>query len=164
MTSYVISYFREKVIKTILDAGITLTVYGDSWKNSPFAGYSNLEILPEVTPADSLKEYASARLSLNVMAWHKAGFTERIANSMLNRSVVVSDRTTCLEEQYEDGGEILLFDLGHLDELPDRIRELLDNDGERSKMAKRAYERAVAEDTWDERARLLADYIRGLSE
>lgn len=160
MVSYVISYYREKVVKTILDSEIKLTVYGDSWKNSPFVDNKYLEILSEVSPEKSIEEYASAKLSLNVMAWHKAGFTERIANSMLNHSVVISDRTTCLEQQYEDGEELVLFDLGHLEELPGRIKALL-SEGEKCElMADRAYSRAIAEDTWSERAKLLVEYIK----
>lgn len=160
MVSYAISYYREKVVKTILDSEIKLTVYGDSWKNSPFADNKYLEILPEVSPEKSIEEYASAKASLNVMAWHKAGFTERIANSMLNRSVVVSDRTTCLEQQYRDDEELILFDLGHLEELPGRIKALLSDGHKCEQMADKAYSRALVEDTWTERAKLLIEYIK----
>lgn len=63
-------------------------------------------------------------------------------------------------EQYKDDEELILFDLVKLDELPKRIKNLLNNDVERMKIAERGYERAVKEDTWLERAKLLLFYIQ----
>ena len=156
----VFSYYREKIIKTILESGISLTVFGDSWKNSPFANNSLLCIEKELTPLESLNILQHSKLSLNIMSWHKDGFNERIPNSMLAKCVVVGDISTCLLEQYKDDEEIILFDLGKLDELPRRIKNLLNNDVERMKIAERGYERAVKEDTWLERAKLLLFYIQ----
>ena len=155
-------YYREKTVRTLLDAGISLIVYGDSWKKAPFADHPMLSIVPSVSPEESLRELAEAKMSLNVMAWHKDGFTERIANSMLYHSIVVSDRSACLEEQYKDGEELILFDLKNLSALPDRIRSVLQDDAHREKMDERAYERAVAEDTWDQRAELFLMYCEEL--
>ncbi len=155
----VMFYYREKVIETILGAGIEITVYGDSWKESPFAGKSSLHIEPAVFGDDYLKELLSAKLSLNIMAWHKDGFTERIANSMLQNSVVVSDKSTCLEEQYVDGEEIVLFDLAKLELLPARLRQLLTDDSTRNNIAQKAYNRAANEDTWNSRAELFLTYL-----
>lgn len=155
-------YYREKTVRTLLEAGIPLTVYGDTWKKAPFAEHPLLSVVPAVTPEDSLTELACAKMSLNVMAWHKDGFTERIANSMLYRSIVVSDRSTCLEEQYQDGEELILFDLTEIELLPGRIRVLLQDEKQRESMAERAYQRAIAEDTWDQRAELLLMYCEEL--
>lgn len=155
----IMSYYREKVIRVILDTGLPLTVYGESWKKSPFAADKKLTIRPAVTPEESLSELSEAKLSLNIMAWHKDGFTERIANSMLQRSVVVSDKSSCLTEQYRDGEELLLFDLEELSALPERIKKLLSEDAKREAIAERAYERAIREDTWKQRAELLLSYL-----
>lgn len=162
MINCVMIYYREKVVRTLLDAGISLIVFGESWKKAPFADHPLLSVVPSVSPEESLKELACAKLSLNVMAWHKDGFTERIANSMLYRSIVVSDRSTCLEEQYKDGEELILFDLMDLSRLPDQIRTLLQDDKRREEIAERAYQRAIAEDTWDQRAALFLMYCEEL--
>ena len=155
----VMFYYREKVVSTILDAGISINVYGDSWKESPFTENPLLNIRPAVYGEDYLKELAYSKLSLNIMAWHKDGFTERIANSMLQKSVVVSDASTCLQEQYVDGEEIVLFDLAHLNGVPARINELLRDDTKRNTIANNAYKRAYTEDTWESRAELFLDYL-----
>ncbi len=160
MISLVTAYYREKVIRAILEADIQLVVYGKSWKDSPFADCPNLIINPEVSPDESLKEYSASKLSLNIMTWHKDGFTERIANSMLHKSVVISDVTTTLVEQYKDGEDIILFDLDEIDDLPHRIKELLKDDGKIARISDNAYNRAIAEDTWGERAKLLLYYMQ----
>lgn len=156
------SYYREKVIEILLDQGIGLTVYGKSWEKSPFADSDYLTIQPEVTPAESIRELLQAKASLNIMAWHKDGFTERIANSMLCKSVVISDQSTCLQEQYHNGEEMILFDLRDMDELPDKIRELLAADKKREEMAEKVFGRACQEDTWKSRAALFMEYCRAV--
>ena len=110
-----------------------------------------------------MKELSGAKASLNIMAWHKDGFTERIANSMLCKSLVITDRSTCLEKQYRDGEELLLFDLTDLRSLPERVRDHLTNDRKREQILENAYTRAVAEDTWRTRAELFLAYCRELA-
>lgn len=72
-------YYREKVVEILLKSGLKLHVYGDSWKNSPFYAHSGLCIHPEVNAEQGIEVLQNSKISLNVMAWHKDGFTERIA-------------------------------------------------------------------------------------
>ncbi len=162
MVTCTFSYYREKIIESILNGGIPLTVYGSSWRESPFAGNSLLTIKDDLSPHESLKVLSESRMSLNIMSWHKDGFNERIPNSMLAKSVVISDKSTCLEEQYEDEKEIILFDLGEIDGLPNRIRGLIKNKNKASEIAERGYERALNEDTWESRAKLFLEYLEEL--
>ncbi len=152
------SYYREKVIRFLLEKGMIINVYGESWKSSPFVDNPNLIIMPEVTPEQSIKVYQDAKFSLNIMTWHKDGYTERIANSMLAHSIVVSDRTKCLEEQYETGKNIVLFDLKELEGLYRQLETIMTNDNLREEIAEDAYQRAINEDTWLKRAEILLSY------
>lgn len=154
-------YYREKVIGEILGAGIELHVYGDSWKESPFFQNQYLKIHPEVLGDEAVSVLQNSKISLNVMAWHKDGFTERLADSMLAGAVVVSDKSTQLEEFYAD--EMALFDLEDLQVVPEILRRLLKNEDERSMMAQRAREKALAEDTWEVRAKQLLKIIEAES-
>jgi hypothetical protein len=146
------TYYREKIIRTILDAGLTLHVFGDSWKTPALCAYPNLVIHPEAEGQDALKLYAQSKISLNIMSWHKDGMTERIANSMMNRAVVLTDPSTYLTEHYEDGREIVYYHLTRLDELPGKIRRLLSDDDYRETIAENGFKTAAAHDTWDDRA------------
>lgn len=157
---YCLSYhYRNKAVRILLESGIRLHVFGDTWKDSPWWGHPGLIWHEEVMGEDALKVYAKSKLSLNIMTWHKDGFTERIANAMLQKSVVVTDRTTYLEKNFVSGEDLLMFDLGNLQELPGQIKELFDNDEKRKQMAENGYRKALQQHTWRQRAEKILEYI-----
>lgn len=158
--SCIIPYYREKVIRTLLDAGIEIHVYGDSWKNAPFTGHKCLICHPALNIEDSLHTMQQSRISLNIMSWHKDGITERILNAMLCHSVVLSDRSTRLEEEFIDEEEILLFDLTQLDTLPCRINALLSDYERLRKISEQGYQKAIKKHLWIHRAKQLLELIR----
>lgn len=145
-------YYREKTVKVLLDAGIVIDVWGNSWEHSPLAGHSELCIHDEVTTEESLAIMQQAKISLNVMAWHKGGFTERMANSMLAGAVVLTDETTYQEHGLKSGQQLEMFSLERLNELPQQVRILLADDKKRIAVAKSGYEYAMKYHTWDKRA------------
>lgn len=145
----VMSYYREKVVDKLLTAGFSLEVYGESWRSSPFVGNESLHIHSAVAASDGLEELAKSRVSLNVMAWHKDGFTERIANSMMNHSVVVSDQSRYLREQFKDKKELFLYDLSNLEVLPDVVQQAIVHN---QSVAEAAYEKAKKSYSWEKRA------------
>lgn len=153
------NHYRNKVVAILLKEGIKLHVFGDSWKRSPLWGHPGLIWHEAVTGEEALKVYARSRLSLNIMTWHKDGFTERIANAMLQRSVVVTDRTTYLEQNFEDEKELLMFDLAEMERLPARIKELLSDEEHCKQIAQAGYQKAAREHTWDDRAGTLLKWI-----
>ena len=93
-------YIREKIIKTLIESGIKVDVFGDSWKKSPYADNKNLIIHDDIDFEKGLDIMAQSRISLNVMSWHKGGMTERIANAMLNYSVCVTDETSYINSAF----------------------------------------------------------------
>lgn len=158
-----IFYYREKVVCTLLAAGIELHVFSDSWKNSPPAKFPNLIIHENVSYEESLNIMAKSRLSLNVMSWHKGGMTERIANAMLNGSVCVTDWTHYLERHFCDGEDIVLFRLERIEELPERIKMLLapEHTERVEQIAARGFANAWENHRWKNRA---DDFMKILEE
>lgn len=154
----VMNYYRYKIIRFILDAGIELDVYGDSWRNKIWDGYDNLHIHDTVYGEEVQNEYAKAWLSLNIMSWHKDGMTERIADMMLAGTTVISDESTYLRENFSDD-EIELFDLNELERLPQRIKVLLKDRENLMLMMKKAREKAEKAHTWNVRAIELSKFI-----
>lgn len=156
----VMYYYREKVIRTLLDDGIEVHVYGNSWNTSPFAKHKSLVIHPQLKGDEVLDVMAHSRISLNIMAWHKDGFTERIANSMLNGSVVVSDKSTQLIELFEDGKDLVLFDLNRLERLPGTLKELLYSKKALATLSANGYTKACKNHLWQHRAKQLLEIIK----
>lgn len=157
----VINYYKKRVIDTILEAGYEIHVYGDSWNNyeSPYA--HRLIKHSEVSVAESLEEWGRAKIGLNIMSWHKAGMTERIANIMLSGAVCLSDETSYLKEHFMEGEQIVTFRLSELEQLPGKIEMLLKEDNWR-RIARGGYGVASNEHTWADRAKQLLDMVEGI--
>jgi hypothetical protein len=155
----VMNYYRQKILTTILDAGIELHVYGDTWNKKEWAGYPNLVRHAAVDASKVLEVYAESRLSLNIMSWHKAGMTERIANMLLCRTVVVTDKSDYLEEHFTDGTDMVFFDLEHIELLPDRIRSLLSDEPKQRRIAEAGCKNAQENHTWSIRARQFIELL-----
>lgn len=147
----VINHYRKKVIDTIIDAGFEVHVYGDSWNAYRSPNAHRLIRHPEVSVEASLGEWQKAKIGLNIMSWHKAGMTERVANIMLSGAVCLSDETEYLKTHFAEGEQIVCYDLEHLEELPQKIEELL-RDEKRAKIAYEGYRAAACGHTWDHRA------------
>ncbi len=157
----IMSYYREKAVKVILEAGITLEVFGDSWKKSPFGDSPYLRIHEAVDMRESLEVMEKSLISFNVMAWHKDGFTERIANSMLQHSVVLTDESTYLKEQFTDGKDILMYRLNELYKIQELLADYLEGAGRDNlqMIAENAYRKAKENYTWEQSAKKLLAFI-----
>lgn len=139
----IIGYYREKIIRTLLDAGIYLHVYGESWKNIPVC--DTLICHDEVTAEKSSIVFRNAKISLNILSWHKGGCNERLLNSMLAGAVVVTDKSSYIEKHFEDGKELCCFDLQELEKLPGIVKKLLEQDEARRQIAESGRKKAEAE-------------------
>lgn len=158
----VMDYHRCQILKTILDSGIKLDVFGDFWKDSLLGDHPNLVCHPSVSVEESLAIFAQSKLSLNVMSWHKDGYTERIANIMLGKAVLVTDETTYLTEHYQNQKELLMFSLDKLEELPEQIKQILGDELLQKQMAEAGYQKTKEWHTWEKRAEELTDFLQEL--
>lgn len=154
----VIAHFRKQVITTLLKAGITVHVYGEEWRTlqREEAEYvRTLVIHPFTSMEKSMEEFRKAKIGLNIMSWHKAGMTERVANIMLSGAVCLSEETDYLRRRAISGENLVLFRLDELDMLPGKVRELLEDPERREQIAMRGYQKAVQEFSWNARAKQL---------
>ena len=93
------------------------------------------------------------------MSWHKDGFTERVANIMLARTVLLTDRTRYLEENYVDGEELLLFSLDELEKLPGIITDALRRNDRLEQIAEKGYQKTLHEHTWKRETEKLLSFL-----
>lgn len=155
----IMTYYREKIIRTLLDAEITIHVYSDSWKNSPFAEHKGLVCHPAINAEENLKIMERSKISLNIMSWHKDGLTERVLNAMLCRSVVLSDKSAALKDSFVDGQDLVLFSLKQLDSLPVLVKELLEDEKRLQEIAENGYGKARQKHLWLHRAKLFLECL-----
>ena len=154
----VIHYYREHVLKTIVDNNIKVDVFGDSWKDSLFYGHPTVIWHQDVTVEESITIWKQSKLSLNIMSWHKAGFTERMANIMLAEAVLVTDDTAYLNGRYNEN-DMLVFQLNQLEKLPSKIQKLLSDDKKRSEIAENGRKKTREAHTWQKRAQSFVDFL-----
>lgn len=126
--------YRKRVIRTILDAGYELHVYGDSWKKYPVQKNDRLVIHDSVAPDKVSEIIRQSRISLNVMTWHKDGMTERIMEIMAAGCVCLTDESRYLKEHFTQWENIVMYQLDQLNMLPGLIRKLLDDDALQNKI------------------------------
>lgn len=147
----VVHHLRRNVVKTILEAGIELHVFSETFEE--FSEYSNLHIHPSVGYDRTSDIYRKSLISLNVMTGHKAGFTERIANSMLCGALSFTEGTEYIDEEFRDGEDIETFRLTDEDiaGIPSRLQQLSGDKDGTLQIAYNGMKRALADHTWDKR-------------
>ncbi len=161
---YVRNFYRRKIIGAIADAGIEIDVYGNGWDGLDILNKGNLKIHPALDYRQSLEVMADSKISLNIMPWFKRGSHERVFSSMLCGALALSDESTYLREECEDGKTIAFYSLKDLDALTGRIETLLSNEKMAAEIAANGYELASKKHTWAHRAREILDYINTVDE
>lgn len=152
--------YRSRILKTLLDSGIKVDVFGASWRYSPLRQSPNFVWHDQdLSTEECLAVWQRSKIALNIMSWHKNAITERILNSMLQKAVVVTERNPYMESAFSPGEELVLYDLADLATLPKQIAELLENPVLLSRIAERGYQNAHMLHTWDKRASELSDIV-----
>lgn len=156
---YIVNWFRSKVLETLLNAGISVHVFGTSWAYSPLRKHPCfIWHNQDLSTKECLNIWQQSKITLNVMSWHKDAITERILNSMLQKAVVITERNPYICEEFDDDKDIILYDLAHLDALPIRIKSLLSDANSCKQIAHNAYNKASSYHTWDNRALQLISF------
>ena len=157
---YVRNYWRGKAVRTLVNAGIPVHVVGKGWEELEDVRHPEcLKLHPQTDSVTCLEMLADAKVSLNVMPWFKDGAHDRVFNSILNGAVCVTDPSCYLEEELHEGEGVCYVALQDMDALPEKVKDLLQNDSWRNEIVRRG--RAIVEQkhTWAQRAKTLAAWI-----
>lgn len=101
--SFATSYYRDKAIETLVDAGVDVIVYGRGWKKTKCFENSHFHFGGFVSSMQVTEMMKDAKIGLNTMAWFKAGSHVRIFNGMLAGAVVVTDSSKYMSETLGKG-------------------------------------------------------------
>ncbi|MCI8292015.1 MAG: glycosyltransferase family 1 protein [Hespellia sp.] len=156
-------YQREKVVKVLAESGIPLYLLGKGWENHPSINCKNVHRLDDrVAYAKTLPMMADAKINLNVMPWFKNGSHDRIANTLLQHSVPLTDTSRWLEDNFVDGQDIAFYDLNHLEELPAIAERLLEDQELAEEIIQNGHEKALLNLTWGHCAEWVLDGIQAV--
>ena len=158
---YVRFYFRGLVIKTLVDNGFPVYIYGAGWELLDCRHPENIIFGKQVRSLECLQALADGKISLNVMPWFKQGGHDRIFNSILNGALCLSDDNIWLRENLKDNKEIVYYSLSEIDKLPSMVDELLSNPSHTEQIIQNGYRKVKTLHTWKNRAEILEEVIQG---
>lgn len=142
-------YQRGRVVEVLAESGVELYLLGRGWENHCSAKYPNVHRIDDRIPyADTLAYMADARLNLNVFPWFKSGTHDRIFNALLQHSLPLTDSSRWVDENFTNGEDIALYDLEHLEKLPEIVGELLRDTECAERMIQKGYEKTATNLTW----------------
>ncbi len=157
---YVRFYFRGLIIKTLVDNGIKVHVLGAGWDKLDCIHKENLVNGGSVDSFTCIRQMGNAKISLNIMPWLKDGAHDRIFNTMLSKSVSLSDSSAYIDELFLDRKEIMLYSLERISELPQHVLYLLEYPKLAEEIAEAGYRKAGKYHTWEHRAYELDKYMK----
>lgn len=146
---YLRGYYREKVIRTLVDSGIQVRVVGEGWERLYPECPDNLVINKSV-PFHQMAEITSnAKIVLNVMPWFKDGMHDRILSALMNGAVCVTDGSSYINSHFMNNEEMIIFELNEINKLPERIKALLEDKENAMSIAEKGKRKAYAEYSWN---------------
>lgn len=157
---YVRSYFRDKVIRVLVENGIVVDVFGDGWDKFVTAHTECLRIHPAVGYEESLELVGDSKISLNVMPWFKDGAHDRIFSAMMCGTVCLTDSSKYLSEQFREQENIYFYSLKGLKYLPSKVHQILLNTDKSAEVAANGKKLAMQEHTWEARSDEVMDYLQ----
>ena len=177
---YIRFYMRAKVLRALVDSGIKVYAFGGGWENFECersdcfffetedgrllslreAGKEIGVMSRYLSSEECLQKIRQSRISLNVMPWFRDGAHDRIFNSMLNGVVALTDPSIYLRQILTDDENVIFYDLQRLEELPDRVKTLLEDPERLERIAANAYTCAKEDHTWQHRAAALLETLK----
>lgn len=156
---YVRHVLRRDVVRTLVDGGVKVHVFGGRWHEMSCKHPENLINENGKNSEECLKAIAKGKISLNVMPWFKEGAHDRIYNSMCNGAVCLTDSNSYLDGILKHNENCLIYSAIDLCKLPDMVQELLQDTGRAQWIADNGFQMAMAGQTWADRCRSLHELI-----
>jgi spore maturation protein CgeB len=158
---------RQEIMQDLMaDSGIHLKIWGPKWRRKNLANYKLFQAVSgEGLYGDELvKQYGAARINLNISKWSgssDSGLNLRIFEIPRCGGFLLTDYIEELEEFYSVGVDIETY--RDIDELRDKVKFYLENEGARTRIAARGYEKAMKMAGWTERVKEMMDIIAASS-
>ena len=138
--SYISKYYRNQIVKCLLDEDISLTVVGRNWKSfeERYQYGDKLNILSEnMTYNEVLECMGNSKMVLNVFPWFKDGSHERVTSALLNGAVCLSDQNEYTKRFLNNEVSAILYDRNEPKHLAKKIKYYLQHEDEANNIAER---------------------------
>ena len=157
--SYLRAFKREQFLLCLAKQNVPMTLCGNGFKKSPFADFSRIQIIDDISFFDTFALFRRAKITLNLLPEFKNGTHDRIYSSLLNHSLCLTDSSPLLEQQFKDGRDLIFYKYQDMDQLPDRISKLLRNPDHLAEISQNGYFQAKENHSWQARAAYLLSVL-----
>ncbi len=142
---------RHKVLQTMLEAGIKVDLFGNC-KVEQFKQFSNFTYHGSIEYKQLLQEISNSKILVNDVKAFINGSHERILSTMINKTLVLSNKNTYCNNDYIDQESIVYYDVNNLETLVNQIKYYLGHEADRKKIVEAAYSITNQNHTWKNRA------------
>ena len=155
---YLRGYYREQIVKTLIREGVKVHIAGEGWEKLAVEEKykDNLVLMGSLDMQQTGDITSNSKILINVMPWFKDGIHDRVLTAMHNGTVCVSDSSSYIDSKFENMENIVLYNLKQIDEIPNKVKWLLNNLDRAEKIAESGKKKVLLEYTWD---KLVLDYI-----
>lgn len=157
--TYIRAWRREELLTALARSGISMTLCGNGWRKSPLVKFANVSIIDDMDFKDTFSYFRQAKITLNIMPEFKFGAHDRVYSAMLNHSLCLTDPSILLDEQFQDGKELIFYPADKPGILCETVKELLDHPKKIKEISESGYQKAQAEHTWKNRAKAFLHII-----
>ena len=164
--TYASAYYREKIIYLLAKNRIPLHLIGHGWdsfiseRKLSTQEAELLHLHGEVPYAGTAAYMRKARLCLNVQPWFKAGIHDRILSAMGQASCCLTDGEEYLQRFFTERETIFYYNLEQLEQLPDQIDRLLQEEGQMEQVSRNALDLVQHHFTWKRQFEAIVSEIR----
>lgn len=160
MLRYVKAVRRVKSIELLIKNDIKVDIFGAGWENIPIVNTSNNVTLHNGTSyQEALDLMGQAKIVYQDQALFNNGAHDRIFSAMLNGAVIVSEYSAYLDEEFENGKDIFLYDWKNGLNQVNVISELLNDESKRLSVAISAYGKVSQKHRWANRAASIVETV-----
>lgn len=159
---YIKGKSRIDAIKAIKDAKVH--IFGSASSSAKWEDYIDKDqknvIIHEPIPYEQVIEVLkTTQILLNSSPWIKQGAHERIFYGLACGALVVTNKNLFLEETFEDGTSIVMYDTNNPNEINQKINQYLSENKKREEIVARGREIVKQYHTWEYRARQLVEQL-----
>lgn len=142
------SFFRKRLVEVLVENGIDVTVYGKGWDDEKLNANPHFIYGGLISQDECIEKMHNSKFVLNSMPWFKDGTHDRIYNAMLAKALCITDKSRYLCEEFEDGKDIVFYDLDDMNRLPELVKHYELHPDEAESIIEKAYDKAVLKHSW----------------
>jgi hypothetical protein len=154
---YLRNALRKECFTLLGEAGICVHLFGEGWEQHPLAQRHILH--GSLNYRDLMRQMRKAKIVLNINPVFTRGSHERPLTAMLQKAAVITDHNPFYAQHFREEEHLYTYQLQTLHELPHLVQRLLKYPSQCRKMAEAAYQQALSEHTWQQRAQKMLEMI-----